>query len=368
MKKLAFIFLFLVSQSLFANMASPIIPGTVVATPFTSQYVDILGEKIFIRVNEGFTTAHFQIEYRIRSSANGKQIPLIFYAIDYSKDFKVWIDGREINIKKLPDELQLKDSILLSDFNYLFDKRLLSEGPQLDISKDLKTDFYVNIYDLLFFEADFPEGEHTIKVEYTALAEIDGSDWVNKYSFRYSLSPANYWKSFGGLELKVDATEFDGTVTTNLDQLGNGSLDSIANWSFDLLPGDFILIKHVPKITSFAQTLIAISPEGIALIIGMLIVVLHLFIMIRYRNKNPQKRFSWPMIVGSLAVPLVYLLANYYAYFLIDCFLDDASGNHGYIFFILTLYPPLLLIYWLIIWLIDRIYSRNKRKTLASAK
>ena len=91
MKKLILLAAFLSCHCLFANMASPIIPGTMVATPFTSQYVDILGEKIFIRINESFTTASFRIEYRIKSSASGKQIPLLFYAVNYNKNFKIWI-------------------------------------------------------------------------------------------------------------------------------------------------------------------------------------------------------------------------------------------------------------------------------------
>jgi hypothetical protein len=333
MKKLILILFLFYSQYLVANMASPIIPGTMMATPFTSQYVDILGEKIFIKINEGFTTARFHIEYRIKSSANGMQIPLIFYAMDYSSEFKVWIDGKELVIKKLPSELQLNDSILLSDFKYIFSKESQSENSQLNINEDLKTDFYININDLLFFETDITEGEHIIKVEYEALAEIDGSDWVNKYSFRYSLSPAKYWKSFGTLALKVDASAFSGSITTNLKQPNNGDLDSVSTWNFSKLPDDFILIKHTPEITSFAQTLINISPEGIALIIALICIVIHLFIIISYRNRNLNKKFSLPMIVGSLAIPLIYVLTNYYAYFFIDSFIDGASGNHGYLFY-----------------------------------
>ncbi len=340
-------------------MASPIIPGTMMATPFTSQYVDILGEKIFIKINEGFTTAKFHVEYRIKSSAKGMQIPLIFYAMDYSNEFKVWIDGKELIIKKLPDELQLRDSILLSDFEYIFSKEPQSKNTQLNINEDLKTDFYVNIYDLLFFETDITEGEHIIKVEYEALAEIDGSNWVNEYSFRYSLSPAKYWKSFETLELNIDASVFKGPITTNLDQQSSGNLDSIASWNFSKLPADFILIRHTPEITSFAQSLINISPEGIAMIIGVLCIAFHVFIMIRYRNQNLNRRFSLPMIVGSLVVPFIYLLSNYYAYFFIDSFLDGASGNHGYIFLILFFYPFILPFYWLIMWLTDRIYKRR---------
>ena len=359
MKKLILLAAFLSCHCLFANMASPIIPGTMVATPFTSQYVDILGEKIFIRINESFTTASFRIEYRIKSSASGKQIPLLFYAVNYNKNFKIWIDGKEISIKKLPDELYLNDSILVSDFEYIFEKGYSSENKQLNISEDLKTDFYVSIYDLLFFEADITEGEHIIKVEYDAMAEIDGSDWVNEYSFRYSLSPAKYWKSFGNLELTIDASAFDGVISCNLGVENAGNIDSIAEWNFNQLPVDFITIKHIPEITLFAQTLISISPEGIAIIFGLTLIILHLIIIIRYRRKNLNVRFSKPMIIGSLLVPLLFVIINYYAYFFIDNFIDGASGNHGYIFLILFFYPFLLPLYWLIMWLVDRIYRRN---------
>jgi len=364
MKKLILLIAFLSCHYVFANMASPIIPGTIVATPFSSQYVDILGEKIFVRINQGFTTAKFQIEYRIKSSATGIKIPLLFYAINYNKDFKVWVDGKEISIKKLPDELQLKDSLLLSDFHYIFNDTTTEnyDNQILSIKDELAVNLYINVYDLLFFETDITEGEHIIKIEYEAIAEIDGSDWVNEYSFRYSLSPAKYWKSFGGLELKIDASAFDETITCNLGAANSGSLDSIAKWSFNQLPEEFILIKHTPEITPFAQALIDISPEGIAMIFGILFVIIHLILIIRYRKRNLEVRFSAPMIIGSLLVPLIYVIINYCAYDLIDSFINGASGNHGYIFLILFFYPFLLPFYWLVMWLTDRIYKRNKIK------
>jgi hypothetical protein len=369
MKKLIFILVVLSTQYIYANMASPIIPGTMTATPFTSQYIDILGEKIFIRINKNHTTAKFQIEYRISSSANGLQIPLLFYAVDYNKDFKVWIDGKELQIKKLPKELQLKDSILLSDFHYLFSTTAKenAENRTIKVKDKPGVNFYVNVYDLLFFETNITEGKHIIKVEYEAFSEIDGSGWVNSYSYSYSLSPAKYWKSFGGLELIIDASACDKTFTCNMGRPSNGSVDSIASWKFAKFPDEeLILLRYEPKISTFAQTLINLSPEGIAIIFGLLFIGLHLALIVNYRKKNLSARFSKPMIIGSLLVPLLYLIINYYSYFLIDNFIDDASGNHGYLFLILFFYPFLLPFYWLFMWLVDRIYKRSKIRKQSS--
>jgi hypothetical protein len=73
--KLTLLF-FLISQLCLANMASPIWEGTLGSSAFSSRDIDILKEKIDLKVDSDFRTAFFRIEYVIRTDRSGTQIPL----------------------------------------------------------------------------------------------------------------------------------------------------------------------------------------------------------------------------------------------------------------------------------------------------
>ena len=92
----------LIVNSCFANMASPMRKGTSISTVFTSKNIDILNEKIYFKPNKEFKIGSYLIEYHIKTDTSGKQIPLLFYAIDYKENFKVFIDNQEIQLSKLP--------------------------------------------------------------------------------------------------------------------------------------------------------------------------------------------------------------------------------------------------------------------------
>lgn len=77
-------------------MASPFIEGTKAASAISSRHVDILHESIFIQIDENFHTAKYKVEYTIKSDVVGKQIPLLFCAVDYKDDFCVWLDDRPV--------------------------------------------------------------------------------------------------------------------------------------------------------------------------------------------------------------------------------------------------------------------------------
>lgn len=364
MKKIILIILLISNSIARANMASPIIPGTLVASPFTSQYVDILGESIFIKLNQGFTTANYNIEYRISSKITGVQIPLLFYAIGYADNFKVYIDGKEIQVKDLPYDKKDIEGKIYADFKYFFIDTIRYEQDQILIEEAPGSNFQIQLADLKYFETDITEGEHVIKIEYTASSWIDTSDWVNDYTFRYALSPAKYWNSFGTLTITLDATSFNGKINCNLPAPNNGALDSIATWNFNKLPVELIQIQYIPEIKPFAKALIKLNPERIALIIGFLLLVLHVILIIRYRNRNMNKRFSPVMIIGSFLVPLIYIILTITSYDFIDYVIgEEASGRHGYIFLFIFLYPVIMPLYLIVMWLTDRIYKRsNLRK------
>jgi hypothetical protein len=219
--------------------------------------------------------------------------------------------------------------------------------------------------DLKYFETKLLKGENTIRVEYIAKVWIDISNWVKEYSFRYSLSPAKYWKSFGSLEITIEASSLDSKITTNLGKPTNGRLDSVAFWKFKKLPGDFFQITFIPKVSWFARFMIVLGPYGMTCIFAFILGWLHFLKVKKFRKNNLTKKYSWVLITGSIINPFLILVASMFAYDLIDFIIgSEAGGHHGYVFLVILLYPILLLIYWFTMWIIDRKLKRKINNAL----
>jgi len=350
----------LFTLSAVANMYSPIEEGSTGASPFVSQHVDIIKEHILIVPDNHFQNAQFFIEYHIDAKMAGSQIPLLFYASEYTDGFKIWLDDREIDLNPVPDRYQNMDGDPFNDFSYIFNSPEAGDNGYIDLGGDQTQWLSVNIDELKFFEVDLSEGEHIIRVEYIAERWIDHSEWVNEYSFRYILSPARYWKSFGTLEITIDASDFQSILNTNLGTPAKGTLLSQASWTFTELPLDVLQIIYQPEIHSCAKTMIAISPTGLTIIFGIILMLIHLLLVWLYRRKNPGNKYSWVVIAGSILIPFITLIGYMMSFGIIDsCIGPDAGHYHGYPFLILLLYPIILPLYWLIMWLFDRLIKRK---------
>ncbi|PHR48067.1 MAG: hypothetical protein COA32_05955 [Fluviicola sp.] len=335
-------------------MASPVSPGTKIASPLTSASIDIIKERIFIKPDKNFKTALFTIEYYIKSDKQGQQIPLLFYALDFREDFKVWIDDQEIHLKNIPEDLLIQDSSLLFDFNHLFDSTYNSYSDnELFLNYGSWNNYYLNIEDLKYFETEITKTYHIVRVEYKANRWVDHSGWIKQYSFRYALSPAKYWKSFGELEVTIDGSNFKGELTTNLGDPIVDELSQKAYWKFSSLPKDVLEINYKPK--SFSENTLKSIPFFTSILLGILLTVIHYFIIKRYRQKNPRSKFSYPFLIGSFLVPLFALMGFSYSYDIIDSFIGEhASKYHGYIFIYNFSYPFILVIYLLSMSLLDK--------------
>ena len=276
---------------------------------------------------------------------------------------KFKIDGKEVDINKVIYDYHFPEHSKLKDFSYFFEKSPDSNFSPVIIEESPNTGFHVNLNDMIYFETDISKGQHLIEVSYRATKWTDRSGWVTKYSFRYALSPAKYWKSFGTLNIKIDATDFDKEITTNLGQPKKGDMNNISEWEFNKLPTEILQISYTPKISKTAQTLINIGPEKLAYISGGILAILHLILVIWYRKKYQFKRFSIVVIIGSLVIPLLFLLLWIYYYDVIDSFIGEHAGRtHGYIFFILFFYPIIMPVYWLIYWLIDKLIKKKYKR------
>jgi len=204
------------------------------------------------------------------------------------------------------------------------------------------------------------KGAHSIRVEYIAESWSDRSDWVTEYSFRYALAPAKYWKSFGELEITLDAKNFSKKLETNLGDPLQGDLETVATWKFSGIPTEMIHVAYIPELSSTAKTLMTFGPQGLTYIFAGVLVSIHLLLMYLFRKRNPSARFSWVMITGSILVPLIVLIGYILSYGIIDASIGkDAAGRHVYTFMALLLYPAIMPFYLLLMWLIDWVIRKN---------
>lgn len=362
--KTCFLFLLIFNFS-FANMASPIIEGSKNASAFSSKNVTILHENIIVHISQDFKTAKYTIEYYVKSDLVGGQIPLLFLAKDYKDNFNVWLDGKLVKIKDIPNYIINPENNQFADFANSFAEKI-DENKYISITWQRNNTNLYNLDDLKYFEADLTKGEHKIKVEYSANVWIDKSnEWVNEYSFRYSLAPAKFWKSFGNLDITVFQ---DGTIKplrTNLGSPIEGDFGKVSTWKFNKLPSENFNIIYKPNISQTAKALISLDPFGIMILVGIVLMLFHIAINFWYRKKIITKKVTWVVILGSFVVPYLMLHSFFISYDIIDNIIGaDASKRHGYYFLILFVYPILVTIYMTIMWIIDVLIRRKLTKSI----
>ena len=353
MKKIAILLLLSLEITFgYANMRQLVFEGDMEAEPFTSKYVDITAEKMVIIPNENFETT-FKIEYYLKANKSGIKIPLLFYAVKFKKDFALWVDGKKVELQAVPTDRPLEKTDFM-DFECVYGKKDTLHDPQGYM------DFPITLNDLKYFETDLSEGNHLIKVEYIADTWRDESDWVNKYSVHYALEPAKHWKSFGSLEIIFDATNCKSNITCNLVSPDSGDLHSIAKWHFSQIPQDFITITYQPKTSWFARFLMFLSPEGITLIMSILFIYFHFGRMKKFRILFPEKTYSKPLVLGNIFIPLLFFLTFIFSFGIISSLIGEEAGNiGGYSFLSIFLYPIIMPIYAIVMWLVDKNLKRK---------
>lgn len=361
--KLVLIFILFANICL-ANMASPLRRGTINANALMSKDVSILQEQIKVRVVKEFTAAEFDIVYSIKTDEEGGQIPLLFLAKDYKADFKVWVDDRQVEIQNIPSYInKIKDS-KFAKFENSFE---YTETGYSFVKIDWIDYSLYKLEDFKYFETYLKKGEHKIRVSYTANVWIYNAKWLKEYSFRYALSPASYWKSFGKLSITIINESGIDSITTNLGTPIEGKFGRISNWTFNHLPVDIFEINYHPVIGNLASILIAIDPFILMIICAVLFLICHLWLIIRCRKKNVEKRVSWVVVLGSVIFSLLILLSYIASYLLIEKLLGKhVSSRLGYYVLILGFYPLVVFIYLLVMILVDWLVKKQVVKKLQS--
>lgn len=344
------LFFFVISFKGLANMANPIEEGTLGKPPFTSAHINIEAEHIMLVPNSDFSEAKFIVEYYIDADEQCAKVPLIFYASDFEKDFKVWIDGKVITTQPLPDFLH---STLNKNYKYLtayFSHRDIQATFIHDVSSEELTTIEP---DLKYFETAITKGKHVIRVIYTATHWIDHSNTLREFSFRYALSPAYQWKSYGKLHITFDAknlSEKYKNIYTNLRTPDKGDLNSTAHWYYTEIPIDVMMFQSEEYQPFYIRALVYMNPWIFMLLFSSLLMYWHAWKINANRKINFHKTISKIALYGSLLLPLLVLLgAMCYSLFISKI----TNSSAGYFFIILILYPLVVPFYLFIIWLYD---------------
>lgn len=357
MRNIFVLFFLIITKFGISNMSSPYNDGTCSSTLITSRNINIANEEICIKLNGDIETADFKINYLIKTDVDGRQIPLLFYAKDYLNNFKIWLDGNPIDLVEIPFGYRKITNNWLGDFSGSFNK----DSSNVKIYWDDENYSSCKLSELKYFETNLSAGTHTISVEYTSKAWQDNSSWVRKYSFKYSLSPARFWKSFGNLQVLLDASEIPYLITTNLGMPTYGKFKKIASWHFNHIPADYININITPKANLVSRILIFLKPIGMTLILSVLILCFHLKLIIRNIKSGNNEKFSFiSNLLFHFLIPLIILIFYILSFGIIDLTLGKIAGNHhGYTFLVIFLYPILLFAYAIIIKLFE-IFIKNK--------
>ncbi len=346
MLKFLLTFLILLNlHSVSANMASPVNEGTMSARMITSKDVRILKENIHIKLNKYFREAKYTIEYHIRSTEPGGDIPLLFYAMDLAREleFRVWLDGKPV--KLISDTIRTREEDEKRDREFI--KTYISDPDHsrgcIHVFWDKYESRCITSGSLKYFEAELTKGDHVIRVEYVGDVWTDRSEWIKTKSFRYSLSPARFWKSFGKLDLTIDARDYKHPLTLRIGNHTKTVHSDQFHQTFNKLPGDYIIVEYQPKVSSTAEFLISVGPFYLALTIIVVMILSHALQMsYRYSIQGNYLRFT-VFILLSFIVSLIACSSYFIAEEIIDQSIGgDASRYHGYSF-ILTF---LVVLFW----------------------
>ncbi|MDB5256632.1 MAG: hypothetical protein JWM14_1327 [Chitinophagaceae bacterium] len=333
-----------------ANMADPVRPGTMGKVPFTSEHISIDKENITIIPYGNFSSAQFIVEYYINADEESAAVPLVFYASDFEKDFKVWVDEKLINTQPIPNFLH---SSLNKNYRHL---AAHFSHPDIEATfiNDHSSDQLTTVEsDLKYFEIPISIGKHIIRVAYTANYWVDNSFRIREFSFRYALSPAYQWKSYGDLKITLDARNLNEEyqhIYTNLKTPDEGSVNAVAKWHYKEIPVDVMMIQCKEYHPWFIRALVYLNPLFFMLILSGGLIFWHVIKIALNRKTNTKNTISKIALYGSIALPLIVLLT---VIFYNELLASLTHSNDGYFFLILFAYPFLMPCYLFIIWLYD---------------
>jgi hypothetical protein len=352
--KSAISILFFVTQFLcFGNMAKPYTDATEHSVLFSSEKLKVVKESIRIKVfsngdsddfDEGFYSAKFNITYEIYSEQAIK-LPLLFIGLGAP-----WADTIDVNGIRVK-ETTAKNSMDTITMKAMGLRPSHREG-LVEVSFAENEMTYINLDNLIYFEANLNEGLNLIHVVYTVNMGSNNYGFIRYHNIQYSLYPSQFWQSFGPIRIDLELPD-----TMTVSNASIGSEDSIQNnhyyYTITKIPTEDLKLAIGPKISIASHILLALHPFGIALVLSLMLVMIHFRLIKKFRQKRI-KRFNWYLLIGNFLIPVLYYVFFFLSFGLIHLTLGYNSLNrHGYIFLLAVTWPAAWLFYSLIMWIAD---------------
>lgn len=214
----------------------------------------------------------------------------------------------------------------------------------------------------IFFEIEFSEHTHKIRVAYPIELDRDGNNPVDKhlqirdfgrystYSMRYLLAPLHEWGEVGEVEIVVRPPRGDWKVRTEpeLDRRNDGSLAK----TFDNLEFDTLGVVTAPKLFYDWRTVFALAAAVVALVIYLVLAPLGIARLRRRVAGSDSSSSWWPVVAGLSSAALVLLgslLSVPLFWFLFEGLADSMhtypGWGYGMLFFSVIAYAPLLALF-----------------------
>ena len=339
--KRIWLLLFLFPLLMFGNMAKPWMDGSQHSVLFggdASVKKEVINIRIFKDSLEEHHYANYSIKYYIYSPQKQK-LPLLFIAIDLFGNQEIKVNNQLTKIEPLDFEKK----------NYPFIKK---NANGTFVKYDVANEIPIEQNNLIYFTADLEQGDNIIEVQYDANMEYNTYGFVKNYVLEYSLSPSQYWKSFGPIEVNFI---LDNQLDFKESNLGHKKeSNQILKWTITPQNRDKIEIKLSEKTSFISKVLLTLDPFGMAIIalVGMF------FVHLKLMKKNSK---TYVLVLGIILVPILFYVVYFLSYDLIDFSLGKDHTRHGYVFFIVLTYPILLLFYWILVW---QIHKRRKAKQI----
>ena len=208
--------------------------------------------------------------------------------------------------------------------------------------------------DVVYFETPLKVGENIIEIQYEAALDIAGSSFLNDFSLQYYTPFEGYSKDYPPLEVTMECTNnlilnytslkvcLDKTLNTFRWQASNKNIREGSYWYFN------------KQLTPLQQFFLNIEPIGIALILIVVAIIIHLCYLWR-------RKYNFFDVVG---IPFLFCILHSWAYHFIKDFIGDyppCSTDHSEFLFFLI--PIMSLLYWIIVGCFRAIFVRYQKST-----
>ncbi len=207
--------------------------------------------------------------------------------------------------------------------------------------------------DVVYFQANLKKGENSIETQYEAALDRGGYDFLNNFSLRYLPAEGeneNYPRTTvaiqidNGLRLINTSMEkcLDKGENTYLWQATHRDMEQGLYWYFN------------KQLTPLQQFFLDIEPIGIALILIVVAIIIHLCYLRR-------RKYNFFDVVG---IPFLFCILHSWAYHFIKDFIgDNPPCSKDYSEFLFFLIPIMSLLYWIIVGCFRAIFVRYQKST-----